>query len=408
MTPTPDIDAEFAILTTEVGRALLAEVQQVTSPRPADLARWRKSLPPEVVAAAARLAACRRRGSAKFTRADRMWLSAVPLEQATAESVAVHKAARFVGSEVLDLCSGLGGDALALAGVGCRVVAVDLDHGMGRRLRWNAGVYGVEDRIAPVRGRAEAFAVPDAALVHLDPDRRAASGRRARAVQDYVPGLPHLLALAASRRGGAIKLGPGSDFAEGFAGKAFEVELTSLGGECKEATVWFGSLTSCRRRATCLPAGATWTDRDGPVGATAPSRPPVAQLYDPDPSLGRSGLLDGFALAHGLARVAPGVDLLTGPAGIASPFLAPFEIVDVLPADLKRLRRLVAERGLGTLEIKTKDVGIRPEILRAQLRPEGPNRATLFILGGGGGGTRAILANRLVPAAQKDVANPGE
>ena len=43
----------------------------------------------------------------------------------------------------------------------------------------------------------------------------------------------------------------------------FEIELISLRGECKEATVWFGELASCRRRATRLPEGVTWTDRDG-------------------------------------------------------------------------------------------------------------------------------------------------
>ena len=51
---------------------------------------------------------------------------------------------------------------------------------------------------------------------------------------------------------GAIKVGPASDFGKHFAGPEFEVELISLRGECKEATVWFGELVSCRRRATRL------------------------------------------------------------------------------------------------------------------------------------------------------------
>ncbi len=63
--------------------------------------------------------------------------------------------------------------------------------------------------------------------------------------------------------GGAIKLSPASDFAEHFGGPGIEVELVSLNGECKEATVWFGAAATCRRRATKLPENVTWTDRDG-------------------------------------------------------------------------------------------------------------------------------------------------
>ena len=421
MRPTTDADAEALILTTDAGRALLAEITTVAAPGPADLARWRKETPPALVAAAVRLAGCRRRGAAKFARADRMWLEATALEQATAEPVARHKARRFAGSIVADLCSGLGGDALALAAVARGVLAVDLDPGMARRTRWNAEVYGVADRLAAIRARAEATPIPAGALVHVDPDRRATPAPRARALRDYVPGSGFLRDLAASGRGGAIKLGPASDFADHFGGEGFEIELISLGGECKEATAWFGPPASCRRRATCLPAGASWTDRDGPAHPPARISPVSAWVFDPDPALIRAGLLDGFAAAHELARLAPGLDLLTGPTLLSSPFLAAFEVRDVLPLDLKRLRRLVAERGLGPLEIKPRGLDLRPETLRAQLRPPGPNPATLLLVGGRGP-ARAILADRATacrfptvaptlmpaPSNQNDVSKPGE
>ncbi len=50
-----------------------------------------------------------------------------------------------------------------------------------------------------------------------------------------------------------IKLSPASDFAAHFRGPEHEVELISVSGECKEATVWFGAAVTCRRRATRLP-----------------------------------------------------------------------------------------------------------------------------------------------------------
>jgi hypothetical protein len=393
-----DADAEAWVLTADQGRQLLASVAAVKSPRPADMMRWRKAAPAELVAAAVRLAACRRRAIAKFSKADCMWLEPTGLEQATSERVARHKASRFAGrsTTVVDLCCGIGGDTVALAGnSGSRVIAVDLDQGMCRRTLWNARAYDVGDRVAAVRARAESFETPRGAWIHVDPDRRARGpqSKRALLLGDYEPGLDVLRELARKAPGGAIKLGPASDFAEHFGGPGFEIELISLGGECKEAIVWFGEAATAHRRATRLPEGSTWTDLDGPAGS-APIGPVLDRVFDPDPSLTRSGLLDGFALAKGLSRVAADLDLLTGAGCAESAFLRAFEVIDVLPLDLKRLKREVTTRGLGPLEIKTKGLALLPEEVRARLRPEGNVSATLILLGGRGP-ARALLARRL-------------
>ncbi len=395
MRPTSDADVEHRVLTSGVGRDLLAEVAWVNRPSPADVARWRRAHPIDHVAAAVRLVEARRRGAAKFERAGAMWFEPVGLEQATAEPVARHKAARFAGSVAFDLCCGIGGDAVALAESARGVVAVDLDEGMVHRARWNAEVYGVGHRLAPILGRAEGVAIPPEALVHIDPDRRTRPSGRARSVDDYVPGLAFLRELTSRCRGGAIKLSPASDFASAFGHLPVEIELVSLGGECKEATVWFGDLATpgVRRRASRPSEGATWTDRDAPTSILAPTADrPDSWVFDPGPTLIRAGLLDGFAVTHGLARLG-GCDFLTGPARVESPFLTPFAVDETLPLDLKRLRRAVAERRLGPLEIKTRGVDLLPEDVRKTLRPDGPNPATLLLVGGRGP-SLAIVARR--------------
>lgn len=400
------LEAEAWLLENPGGNDLLAEVIAVPRPGPADLARWRRLHPREQVEAALRMAECRRRAGAKFRRADRMWLDPIGLEQATAEPVARHKAGRFAGAPVVaDLCCGIGGDALALGAVARLVVPVDADPGMARRAAWNALVYDVAGQVAPVAGRAERFRIPPKALVHIDPDRRAGDVR-ARSLRDYVPGWPFLASLMASTAGGALKLGPASDF-DARLGPNVEIELISLDGECKEATAWFGRLAGGRRRATVLPAGATWTDRDGPLSPRLPVIRDAPWAFDPDPALVRSGLLDGFAAAHGLGRIAPGVDLLGGEHRVDSPFLAAFEVLETLPIDLKRLRRLVADRALGPLEIKIRGLDLRPETLRPQLRPPGPNPATLLLLGGPQHGRGQALLARRPPARDGSRAAPG-
>jgi hypothetical protein len=394
MRSTTEIPAEIehTVLTTELGLALLDQVMRIARPEPRDLERWRKLASPEMVSAAMRLAEGRRRGAAKFSRADRMWFEPIALEQATSEAVARHKARRFAGGDAIDFCCGIGGDAIAIALLAMRVMAVDRDLGMVRRATWNADVYDVGDRVFGVRCRAESLAIPRDAFVHIDPDRRAGGGKRSKAIAGYAPGLDWLLALPSRCRGGAIKLGPASDFEEHFGGPAWEIELVSLGGECKEATAWFGDLSRCRRRATVLPDGATWTDRES--GGTARFEELGPWLFDPDPALIRSGLVDGFAAAHDLARFAAGIDLLTGPSPIESPFLATFAVEDVLPLDLKHLRRTVRERGLGPLEIKVRGLDLLPERVRRQLAPNGPNPATIILVGGTDRG-RAIVARRI-------------
>ncbi len=387
-----DASAEAWVLTTDQGGRLLAEVDKVRSIEPADLDRFRKLAAPAAVAAAIRLSRARAKARVKFERGERMWVEPKGVEQATSEPVARHKAARFACPLVVDLCAGVGGDALALA-ARSDVLAVDLDPGMCRRLQYNAAVYDVSERVLPVRARAEAFAVPTDAWLHLDPDRRSLPGRRAQSLDDYAPGPGFWQSAARRVAAGAIKLGPASDFAKHFPGSEHEVELISLHGECKEATLWFGALVSCRRRATRLPENVTWTDRDGATTEWAPVSPLSTLIYDPDPSLLRAGLLDGFALKHQLSRVGDGVDYLTGDHLVSTPFLAAFGVQEVSSLDLKRLKRLIAKYEIGTLEIKVRGVDIAPETLRARLQPRGTQAATLLVIGGPGA-ARAVLAYR--------------
>ena len=230
MRPTTERHAEleYELLTSEAGRSLLREVASVTAAGPSDLQRWRRVASVESVSAAIRLVDGRRRGAAKFSRADRMWFSPTALEQSTSERVARHKAIRFAGADVVDLCCGVGGDAIALASVARRVVAVDRDLGMLRRARWNARAYDVAERLLATRARAETFPIRDGMLVHVDPDRRSGGRSRARVVADYVPGIDVLRTIATRSRGGAIKLGPASDFLHHFGGAGFEAEVVSL------------------------------------------------------------------------------------------------------------------------------------------------------------------------------------
>lgn len=369
---------------------LLSAIETAVGPELALQDRLRKSFPDELVRHALLLVQLRRQARRKFSLADRMWFDRVGLEQATSEIVSRHKAGRFPPDvDIWDLCCGIGGDAIALAGRG-RVHAVDLRPAAALRTLWNAQVYQVDRRINVNVGDVTATPLPEA-FVHIDPDRRGQGSLRSRRLEDYVPGLDFLKHLVATCRGGAVKVGPASNFGGKF--PAAEIELISLHGECKEATVWFGELAGeAPYRATVLPEGASLAGH--PLGAETRITPLQSFVYDPDPAVVRAGLVDLCAEQLGLTRLDAAEEYLTGEEFVRSPFVAAFRVVAEFPNNERRLRRHLQSAPYGDYEVKCRHIPVEAEALRRRLPTGGDATATVF-LGRVGGQARLILAERI-------------
>jgi len=339
---------------------------------------------------------------------------------------------RLPPSEVADLCCGIGSDAVALA-EHADVLAVDLDPARCLVTDWNAEAYGVEQRVRTMC--ADATAMGDLpALVHIDPDRRVRSdrlqpveegsqrtdpasrrhrpaeaghyerSRRSLRVEDCVPGVEFLRKLQRRCDGGAIKLSPASNFAGHF--DDVEYELVSLDGECKECTVWFGSLAEPGLwRATVLPpartqgfpkslgsdAGETLAGR--PMDALADTGPLQRFLYDPNPAIVRAGLVDLLAERFGLFRLDTDEEYLTGDAFLASPFLSCFEVEAELANNPREIRRHFRTAGFGQVEIKCRRIPVRAEVVRRRLPLNGA-RPGVLIFARIAGKARAVVAER--------------
>jgi len=348
----------------------------------------RRQYPNDLVRAALSLHELRRRAKGKFTRADSMWLDRVGLEQSTSEAVARHKALRFEGP-VWDLCCGIGGDAVALA-ERCEVTAVDLNPAACLRAEWNAEVYEVASRVKTLCVDVASL-TEIAGLVHVDPDRRAGSGGRVSRVEDYEPGLPFLNELMTRCRGGAIKVGPASNFGGKFDG--VEIELVSLSGECKEATIWFGELAGTAPfRATALPSGETIAGH--PLDASAALAPLGRYLYDPDPAVVRAGMIDLAAERLGLNRLDGAEEYLTDDSLVDSAFVEPFEVLADLPNNERDLRAWLRASDFGQLEIKCRHIPIQADVLRRRLPLPGDQPGAL-IFARCDGKARAIVARRV-------------
>jgi hypothetical protein len=360
--------------------------------------RLRSQFPPEFVRAALTLVELRRRAAGKFSRAARMWFDRVGLEQSTAEAVARHKARRFHNrGRVWDFCCGIGGDAIQLA-AGCDVLAVDRDPAACLCAQWNAEAYEAAERLTVLCADVETVRDRDG-LLHIDPDRRSlgtsgsggsARGRRSLKLEEGSPGLETLIRLTTEFRGGAIKVSPASNFGGKF--PRADVELVSLDGECKEATIWFGELAEPGVwRATALPSGETLAG--DPLSATAPLCGLGRYLFNPDPALVRSGLIDLYAVRHGLSRLDDAEEYLTGDAIPDSHLSHAFEVVAQLPNNEREIREYFRSSDVGSLEIMCRRIPIDIEALRRHLSLPGGSSAVL-VFARTEGRARAVVCRR--------------
>ena len=364
-------------------------------------ARLRKEFPAELVRLALLTVELRRKAVGKFARASSMWFDRVGFEQSTAEAVARHKAGRFAaistqggGLAAVDLCCGIGGDTLALASH-LPVTSVDINPAALWRTIHNAAVYGVDSSVTPSEETAEScfarWRERSDLRWHVDPDRRAKSNSRAVRVEDYVPGVDFLRNLIDQTPGGAIKLSPAANFTGKF--PETEIELISLGGEAKEATIWYGDLAEAGSyRATVLPSGESIAGY--PLDFAAPQSPLGTFLFDPDPAVVRAGLVDAVAEKLGLARLDAAEEYLTGSDPVASSFVTPFRVLDELPNNDRQLRGYFRDHPAATVEIKCRHIPVQAESVRKHLPlSEGPSRVIFFARIDGK--ARIVIAERL-------------
>jgi hypothetical protein len=358
---------------------------------PSIQAALRKEFPAEVVRAALTLAGLRTQGRLRFERADQMWFDRTRLEQATQELVARHKAQRFARCSdqvVLDLCSGIGADAVAIAQQ-ARVLAVDSSPLAAWYTRQNAAVYGVDERIETLVSPVESVEV-SGRFVHLDPDRRT-NGQRQVRLEFGSPPLEYLQSLTQTAAGGAIKVSPASNFGGKFAG--CEIELVSVNGECKEATIWFGALRDPTPfRATVLPSGASIA---GDPWDYRPRLAPLRKyLFDPDPAVVRAGLVDCLAESIGLFRTDDAEEYLTADEPVNSPFIRGFEVLADLSNHPTEIREYFRNSSFGQLEIKCRHIRIDADAVRRKLSLPG-NEPGVLLFVRVAGKARAVVARRL-------------
>ncbi|MEV6959121.1 methyltransferase domain-containing protein [Streptomyces sp. NPDC051207] len=369
---------DLAPLLTPEGRALLEEVRGTAPAEELAVAtRLRREHPAELVSAALGQARLRQRAVAKFGAEDagRMFFTPNGVEQSTRASVAAYRARRLreLGvTSVADLCCGIGGDAIAMARAGIRVLAVDRDPLTAAVARANADALGLAELIE-VR-EADVTEVDTAGwdAVFVDPARRGGRGR-VFDPEAYSPPLSWAVRAAGTAPHAALKVAPGIPHEAVPA--AAEAEWISDGGDVKEAVLWFGTAPGAVR-ATLLPGPRTLLSRGLPDPAV---RPVGRYLYEPDGAVIRAHLVAEAAEQLDGGLLDPTIAYITSDTLRPTPYATAYEITDRLPFNVKKLKALLRERQVGVLTVKKRGSAVEPEELRRKVGPRGPHAATVFL-----------------------------
>lgn len=346
----------------------------------------------------------RQRGSAKFSDASSMFFSRVGYEQSTSEIVANYKATRFPENQpIVDLCCGIGGDAIALGRRASQLTIVDRSETVLELTKANLRVHGIdhpETRIADVRD------VPfsNYSTWHIDPDRRADGQRRSHA-ESCDPPLDEFLRHVRDSGGklnGAVKLSPAADVSELL---EQDVELEWIGSyrECQQLVAWFGSLAESPGRRT-----ATWLtgDAHNPVAAKlAEGESRAAQIcdpyenlptfvYEPRPSVRAAQLESSLAHRFSLMQLAPGVSLFASTQEQSSPLFNRFKAIDVRPFRRKQLKKWLKSLNVQVTEVKKRDVDLAPDALLREISSASTGEPAVLLLFPIGKSTHAMVASR--------------
>lgn len=420
---------ELAALLTPEGLRLLDDVGSIESTT--DVARAVSRLraadhSPELVSAVVGQARLRTKATTKFGPfAERMLFTQAGLEQATRLGVAARHAGRMRSAgiqHVADLGCGIGGDALAFAGAGLSVTAVDADEVTAAIAAYNLAAFGedatvshgtAEDAVDAVlaethesrRNSTETNEIravlrdpragAEGTAIWMDPARRTSGHSETRRVtaSDYSPSLDWAFDVA-SRIPTGIKLGPGHD--RDALPEDAEAQWVSADGSVVELVLWTGVLarSGVRRAALVIRGDESHELTSGADAEDADVRPLGAFVHEPDGAVIRARLIGDVARSLDAGMLDEHIAYLTGDAAVTSPFVQSFRVRESMPANVKAINAALRNADIGTLEIKKRGMDIDPAAFRKKLKLSGTQSATL-LLARVGNQRLAVLADRV-------------
>lgn len=335
----------------------------------------RQRLDPERAALVLTQLDLRERAASKFTRAGEMLFTRAGLEQATSEHIALYRARRYAGyNHIVELCCGIGGDLIALAGLDASVAAVDRDPVHLFLAEHNARIYHPAASINTELANVEDVELHPTDAVFIDPARRQGSGKRTGYHSE--PSVDWSVALADRVAAVGIKTAPGIPREMVPAG--WELELVALGNDLKEAVMWSPAISTGAQRATVVSENGITTLTDTP-GDTVPSRDVESGdwLHDVNPAVTNAGLVQDLAREIGAERIDAEIGFLVSSGHIEHPMVSSWQVLDVLPWHEKQIKQALRKLDIGPIDIRRRGLPGDVPTITKRLRGKGNRRAII-------------------------------
>jgi hypothetical protein len=176
-----------------------------------------------------------------------------------------------------------------------------------------------------------------------------------------------------------VKLGPGID--RSLIPADCEAQWVSVDHEVVELGVWFGPLARAGVGRAALVVSGT-----GSAELTAPADSPDVEagelgefVYEPDGAVIRARLIGDLGRQLDARMLDPQIAYLTADTAAPTPFASCFRVRETFTFDVRTLKRELAARNIGVLEIKKRGVDLDPATLRTKLALGGNESATLIV-----------------------------
>ena len=323
------------------------------------LENFRGMFPKKIAEAMIDLRNTRQRARQKFSQGQDLFFTKPLLEQASSESLAQYRAKRFTDAgfkKVIDGCSGAGADSIALAQAGLEVDSFDSSEVATIFTQANANVLNVSNKIKAYHADITTTPLEESLPIMLDPARRRGL-KRISDPEQWSPCPEDIKKIILKHQNACLKLSPAIPTEDllSFFPEPKEIEVISYRGEAKEMIFWYGILgKENKRRATILP------DRISVKGEIPLDKISTRELgkylFDPNPALVRSGLLETVALQENLCNIDPHIGYLTGDQPLEHAFLCCLKIIDYDKLDGRKIRALMRKHNAGSIQVRKRGV----------------------------------------------------
>lgn len=324
----------------------------------------------EYVASLSNQITLREKARKKFRLADTMLFIQESLEQASADFISEYIGKRFKGyGPICDLTCGIGGDSIGLAKYESVIVS-DISYEKTILCRHNLKQYGYD--VYAVASDANHFIIP-ACSYFIDPSRRV-NNKRVTRLEDSQPSLETIQRILKQNSELAIKASPAIDYTT--LPFSCEIEVISVGTECREIMIWCGAFNTAKRRATKLPQALSFSGEDSSFYDISNIKD---YIYEVDSAILRAYLLQNLAEKLQLFFIDHKLGYLTGDYLIEDPWIKGYRVDKILPFSLKKVKKELRKMGIGKGMVKSRGFVGTPQEWQKKLFSQGKNEAILFL-----------------------------